>query len=110
LPETLALVTLPERCGDCLIVASYGCKGRVGYALSQQRRGRAKQAIAPLDMVVKAEKRGLWCQRLQRQAEATQLHVGLIDIDPIQTVAYDIAEGLAHDCRGRRLLAGARYR
>ena len=110
LPETLALVTLPERCRNGLVVAGYRCKGRIGYALGQQRWGRAKQTIAPLDMVVEAEKRGAGCQRIQRQAKATQLHAGRIDIHPIQAVAYDIVEGLTHDFRGRRLLTGAHYR
>jgi hypothetical protein len=109
LPETLVLVTLPECCGDRLVVAGYGCKGRVGYALGQQRGGRTQQTVAQLDMMVEAEKRGLWRQRIQCQAEATHLHAGLIDIDPIQTVAYDIGEGLTPHGRGRGLLTGAHH-
>src|SRR5438067_2510335 len=71
LPETHALVTLAQRCRDGLVVTGYRRKGRVGYAVGQRPRGRAKQTIAALDLVVEAEKRGIWCQPIQRQAEAT---------------------------------------
>ena len=37
---------------------------RIWYALRQQSRGRAKQTIAPLDMAVEAEKRGILGQRI----------------------------------------------
>jgi hypothetical protein len=54
LPKTFVLVTLPECCSNSFVVAGYGCKGCVRYALSQQCRGRPQETVAALDMVVEA--------------------------------------------------------
>src|SRR5262249_44722833 len=100
---------LLERCSDGLIVAGTRCKGRIRDALGEQRRSRAKQTVAPWDMLVEAGKCGVRCSRSLAQAAAAYFHTGLIEVDPIQTVAYDIVESVVQQFRGRGLLTGAQH-
>ena len=73
-------------------------------------RGRAEEAVAALDVGVEEGQGLAGLERLEPEADLAQLDRHRVDVDGVEAVADDVAQGRADGLGGRLLVAGADLR
>ena len=90
----LPLVELLELAADALSSPVTAAKASSGMPSSSPCGRRADQAVAALDVVVEEAERLAGLERLHPQADLAQLHGHGVDVDAVDAVADDVAQGV----------------